>query len=811
MKKISKSFDVNGKTITFEMGELASLATSSVFARMGDTTLLATVTMGRNDTTLDYFPLSVDYVEHLYAGGKIKGSRWVKREGRPTDEAVLTGRLIDRSIRPLFPKELKKDVQVIVNVLSVDGVNDPDILAINAVSAALSISKIPWNGPVGAMRVGVLADDEKNTPVTNPDATNPLSLDLVLTASSTGHTLMVEAGALQTPEDVALSAVTMAREWGSKIVGFINEITKEIGVAKIDLVVDEAKADYVALVEKTYKKNVVDVLEGELGENVSGDLQKIDEIIAVEEAKKAKEGETVDKKKIFEAVDYVFKKIIRENIVEKEKRFDGRKIDEVRDITASVGYIPRVHGSALFSRGQTQVLSIATLAASSFSQLVETLDGEETHRYMHHYTFPPFSVGETGRIGSPNRREIGHGALAERAIQAVLPPLETFPYAIRVVSEVLSSNGSTSMASACGSTLALMDAGVPIINPVAGIAIGLMTLGDKYKILTDIIGLEDFAGDMDFKVAGTTEGITAIQLDVKKDALTDEMISEVFVRAKKARLEILKVMMKAISESRTVVSQFAPKIKMIKIDPEKIGGLIGPGGKMIKSIIASTGAQVDVEDDGSVSISAVEEESVNKAVEWIEGLTHEVKPGETYDGTVKRMMNFGAFVEILPGKEGLVHVSEMSTDYVQDPADVVTLDQKVKVRVKEIDDMGRINLSMKFGEDADKPVARPEGSEGGSGGDRGDRGGDRGGSRGGGGYRGGPPRSGGGYGGGRGGSGGPRRDFGGGGRSSGGGYGGGRPTGGTARPSGGRSFGPRRSTADKKPSYEGGKRDDWRG
>lgn len=791
MKKITKSFDINGKTISFEMGELAQLATSSVLARMGDTVVLATVTMGRNDTTLNYFPLSVDYVEKLYAGGKIKGSRWVKREGRPTDDAVLTGRLIDRSIRPLFPKELKKDVQVIVNVLSVDNVNDPDILAINAVSMALSISKIPWNGPVGAMRAGVLKEDTTNAPVTNPDVTNELSLDLVLTASPTGHTLMVEAGALQIPEETALKAVTLAREWGSKLVEFIKEVTKEIGVEKIELTVDEAKADYVALVEKSYKKNIVDVLEGDLGENVSGDLGKIADIIAEAESKNAKEGDSApDKGKIFDAVDYVFKKIIRENIVEKDKRFDGRKLDEVREITSQASYLPRVHGSALFSRGETQVLSVATLAPSSFSQLVETLEGEETHRYMHHYSFPPYSVGETGRIGSPNRREIGHGALAERALEAVLPPLEVFPYAIRVVSEVMSSNGSTSMASACGSTLALMDAGVPITNPVAGIAIGLMTLGDKYKILTDIIGLEDFAGDMDFKVAGTKEGITAIQLDVKKDALTDEMVAEVFARAKKARLEILAVMVKALSESRKEVSQFAPKIKMIKIDPEKIGGLIGPGGKMIKSIIASTGAQVDVEDDGSVSISAVEEEAVQKAVEWIEGLTHEVKPGEEYEGTVKRMMNFGAFVEILPGKEGLVHVSEMSTDYVQDPADVVSLDQKVKVRVKEIDDMGRINLSMKFGEDADKPSKRPEGSEGG------DRGGDRGPSRGGsgGGFRGGPPRGGSGGGFSRGG---PRRDF-----------GGSRPGGSSRSFSGGSR---RSSGVDKKPSYQGGKRDDWRG
>lgn len=787
MKKTSKTFEIDGKTITLETGTLAQLATSSVMARMGDTIVLANVTMGRSDTTLDYFPLSVDYAERLYAGGKIKGSRWVKREGRPTDEAVLTGRLIDRSIRPLFPKELKKDVQIIVNVLSVDGVNDPDVLSINAVSAALAISKIPWNGPVGAVRVGVAKADPQNSFLVNPDSTTELSLDLVLTASKTGHTLMVEAGALQIPEEVALKAVTLARDWGTKITEFVSEVAKEIGDPKIELSSDEAKDDYVALVEKSYKKNVVEVLEGELGENVSGDLGKIADIIADAESKKLKEGEDApNKKKIFEAVDYVFKQIIRENIVEKEKRFDGRKIDQLREITAQANFLPRVHGSGLFSRGQTQVLSIATLAAASFSQLIETLEGEETKRYMHHYSFPPYSVGETGRAGFVNRREIGHGALAERAVEAVLPSIEEFPYAIRVVSEVMSSNGSTSMGSVCGSIVALMDAGVPIKTPVAGIAIGLMTLGDKYKILTDIIGLEDFAGDMDFKVAGTKDGITAIQLDVKKDALTDEMVAEVFERAKKARLEILQVMQKAIPESKKEVSTFAPKIKMIKIDPEKIGGLIGPGGKMIKSIIASTGAQVDVEDDGSVSISAVEEEAVNKAVEWIEGLTKEVKPGEEYEGTVKRMMAFGAFVEILPGKEGLVHVSEMSTDYVEKPEDVVALDQKVRVRVKEIDDQGRLNLSMKFGEDADKPSPRPEGSGGGRSGGGGMRRDDRG----------------------------PRRDDrrGGGGRS----FGGSSSSGSRSFGGGSDSSGPRRSYSGggrrsvvKEKQYEGGRRDDW--
>lgn len=778
-KVFSKTLELNGKSITFETGTLAQLSTSSVLARMGDTVVLATVTMGKQDTTLDYFPLSVEYVEHLYAGGKIKGSRWVKREGRPSDDAVLTGRLIDRSIRPLFPKELKKDVQVIVNVFSVDGVNDPDVLSINAVSAAIAISKIPWKGPVGATRIGIVTADSSETLVDFPDTTEPLNLDFVLTSSTLGNTVMVEAGALQVSEDVALNAAQMAQDSNAKIVTFINELVKEVGEEKIALTIDEEKQKYVDLVNKTYRKDIVALLEGELGENVSGDLQKMADEIA------AKEGEGADKKKILEAVDYVFKRIIRENIVEKEKRFDGRKIDEIRPLSAQVRLIPRVHGSALFQRGQTQVLSIATLASSAFGQLIETLEGEETKRYMHHYTFPPFSVGETGRIGSPSRREIGHGALAERAIEAVLPTTEEFPYAIRVVSEVLSSNGSTSMASTCGSTLALMDAGVPIKSPVAGIAIGLMTLDDKYKILTDIIGLEDFAGDMDFKVAGTKDGITAIQLDVKVDALTIDMISEVFERAKTARMQILEVMLAALPEVRSEVSEHAPKIKLIKIDPEKIGGVIGSGGKVIKNIIASTGAQVDIEDDGSVSISAIDEEAVRKAAEWVEGLTHEVEPGEEYEGTVKRMMNFGAFVEILPGKEGLVHVSEMSADYVQDPADVVEIGQKVKVRVKEIDDMGRINLSMKFGEDADKPSKRPEG-EGGDRGPRGGRGGDRGG-RSGGGFRGGDR----------------------GGRPSGGrSFGGGRSGGGRGF-SGGRSS-ERRSSGPRKSSYEGGRRDEWR-
>lgn len=707
MKKSSKIVQVNGTTMTFETGVLAKLATSSVLARAGETVVLATVVMGRKDTTLDYFPLSVEYVERLYAGGKIKGSRWVKREGKPSDDAILSARLIDRSIRPLFPKELKKDVQVVVTILSVDSKNDPDILSLNAVSAALAISKIPWNGPVAATRIGV--EHETRELIINPIMSKytSLDLDMVLTSSNTGNTVMVEAGAKQIPETEALSAVTLARETNATIVSAINEWAKEIGEEKEKVVKDEKMKETILLVEKSYKDKILELLKGGIGENVSSEIQKIaDSIVSLEE-----EG-SVDAKKIFEAVDYVFKKVVRDQIVKNGKRPDGRKVDELREITALASFLPRVHGSGLFSRGETQVLSIATLASTAFGQLVETLEGEETKRYMHHYSFPPYSVGETGRVGFPSRREIGHGALAERALEAVLPDTATFPYTIRVVSEVMGSNGSTSQASVCGSTLALMDAGVPITSPVAGIAIGLMTLDDKYVILTDILGLEDFAGDMDFKVAGTKDGITAIQLDVKVDKLTDEMIKEVFEKAKTARMSILETMLAAISEHRKEVSEHAPKIKMVKIDPEKIGALIGPGGKMIKSIIATTGAEVDVEDDGSVSISSVDEEAVEKAVKWVEGLTHEVQKGEVYDGTVKRMLAFGAFVEILPGKEGLVHVSEMSTEYVKDPSDVVKIGQAVKVRVKEIDDQGRINLSMKFGEDADKPAPRPEGMGG---------------------------------------------------------------------------------------------------
>ena len=707
MKKSSKTIQVNGNTITLETGVMAEQATASVIGRMGDTMVITTVVMGKNDTTLGYFPLSVEYVERLYAGGKIKGSRWVKREGRPSDEAILTARVIDRSIRPLFPKELKKDVQVVITVLSVDGENKPDILAAVTVSAALAISKIPWNGPIGVTRVGLLKKDAEEELVINPAATEEefMELDLIV-SSRQGKAVMIEAGAKQVEEEKVDRGIKLAKEANAKIEEAINEWVKEIGDKKIELAKDEKMEEIKMLVEKSYKDRMMDLIEKGVNREVGSELQEI--IDAIYELEK----ENIDDKgKVAGAVDYIFKKTVREEIMNNKKRPDGRKIDQIRPISAQVGLIPRVHGSALFTRGETQGLSIATLGPSSMEQIIEGPEGEEKKRYMHHYSFPPYSVGETGRMGSPNRREIGHGALAERALVAVLPEASQFPYAIRVVSEIMSSNGSTSQAAVCGSTLALMDAGVPIVAPVAGIAIGLMTQGDKFVVLTDIIGLEDFSGDMDFKVAGTTKGITAIQLDVKIPGLSDEIVEETLEKARVARLEVLEKMLKVIPSARQDVSKYAPKIKTVKIDPEKIGEVIGSGGKTIRNISATTGATVDVAEDGTVSISAVDEEAVNRAAEWVDLITRELQKGEVFEGAVKRIVNFGAFVEIVPGKEGLVHVSEMSTEYVKDPHDVVEIGQKVKVVVREVDEHGRINLSMIFGE---RPE-RPEGGRGGGG------------------------------------------------------------------------------------------------
>lgn len=699
MKQTTKTFDLNGKTLTLQTGILAEQASSAVLARLGDTMVLATVVMSERDTSLDYFPLNVEYVERLYAGGRIKGSKWVKREGRPTDDAVLTARLIDRSIRPLFPKELKKDIQVINTVLAVDGENDPEVLAGIATSAALATSKIPWNGPISTIRVGIVGENAKEI-IVNPRAAEGEFLELDLVVSGTAEkTVMIEAAAKQVPEATVLEAIKVAKEWNGKIIAFINELVAEVGEEKVTVNADTDLQEAVMLIEKSYKDKVLAFIEGGVAkENVSGLGEIADEIVAQQGE------EEIDKKKIVAALDYVFKKTIKERLA-KGTRPDGRKLDQVRPISAQVGLVPRVHGSGLFSRGQTQVLTVATLGSSAMEQIIESAEGEETRRFFHHYSFPPYSVGETGRVGSPNRREIGHGALAEKSIVPVLPTESEFPYVIRLVSEVMSSNGSTSQGSVCGSTLALMDAGVPIKAPVAGIAMGIVTEGDKYTLLTDIIGLEDFSGEMDFKIAGTETGITAIQLDVKNDGINLTMIDDALKGGQKARLHILEEMSKAIAEPRKELSEFAPKIQAIQIPVEKIGEVIGSGGKTIKNIIATTGAEVDVADDGTVSISGTDPNGVQEAIHWIQTLTRDLQKNEEFEGIVKRLLAFGAFVELVPGKEGMVHVSEMSTEYVKDPADVVQVGQTVKVRVKEVDDQGRINLSMLFGEDAEKKDA----------------------------------------------------------------------------------------------------------
>src|SRR3989344_5094397 len=579
MEKTSKSIELAETLLTLETGELAKQATSSILARLGDTMVLSTLVVGQVREDIDYFPLTVEYVERLYAGGRIKGSRWVKREGRPTDEAILTARLIDRSIRPLFPKDYRKEVQIVVTVLSVDGENEPDILSIIATSAALSISQVPWNGPVSAIRMGYVLEKVNGNKkfLVNP---SPAELDLSeldLVATQTREkTLMLEARAVQAPEDVVIEAIGKANAENKKIIALIEDFAKKIGTKKETVTPNTALLEIIAIVQKSYKAEVETLIAGRLSKESSG-LGPEDLISKIYDDEKARNPEeNIDKKNIAKAIEYVMFESIRKNTLEKGKRPDGRKVDEIREIKSSVSILPRTHGSAIFQRGETQALSVATLGSPKLEQLLESAEGEESKKYMHHYSMPPYSVGETGRVGFPSRREIGHGALAERALLPVIPKQDVFPYTIRVVTEVLSSNGSTSMAATSGSTLALMDAGVPIISPVCGIAMGMVSQPSleiaagkadekNYVILTDILGLEDFSGDMDFKVAGTTNGITAIQLDVKIPGITIGQVQEILERAKTARTQILEVMHKALPTPREALSAFAPKIEQVQI------------------------------------------------------------------------------------------------------------------------------------------------------------------------------------------------------------------------------------------------------
>ena len=695
------STQIGGKTLTITSGKFAAQANGACTVQYGGTVVLSTVVLSPNIREgLNYFPLMVDFDEKLYAAGKIKGSRFIKREGRASDEAVISGRVIDRSIRPLFPQTIKNDVQIIVTVLSFDNENDADVLGLIAASCALSISNIPWLGPIAAVRVGRI----NNELVLNPsyEARQKSDLDLFV-AANVEKIVMIEASANEAKEDDILAAIKFAQKHSSKIIKLIEEITGQVGQKKINIQ-QELSTEELASQKKIHDKvnafmtaERIDSIfsyqtKEELKNNIETAKNELDILL------KADNEISKDERKIgVTLVDEYIDKKMHALILEQEKRPDGRQLNEIRQLSAAVGVLPRTHGSGLFERGETQVLSVVTLGAPGDEQTLDTMEESGKKRYMHHYNFPPFSVGEVAPLRGPSRRDIGHGALAEKALLPMIPDKETFPYTIRVVSEVLSSNGSSSQASVCGSTLSLMDAGVPLKKPVAGIAMGLIVDPNdekKYKILTDIQGLEDHSGDMDFKIAGTSDGITAIQMDTKINGLTDDMVKDTFVQAKRARLEILGVMAKAIAEPRQELSPYAPRITTLHINPEKIRDVIGPGGKMINKIINETGVSIDIEDDGSIFITSTSAEGAVKAKEWIELLTEEAEVGKIYHGKVTRLMDFGAFVEILPGQEGLIHISEMAPFRVNQVSDVVSIGDEIEAKVKEIDEQNRINLTL---------------------------------------------------------------------------------------------------------------------
>ncbi|MBR5155548.1 MAG: polyribonucleotide nucleotidyltransferase [Clostridia bacterium] len=680
--------EVAGRKLSIEVGKVAELANGSVIVRYGDTVVITAATASAKPRDgIDFFPLSIDYEERMYAVGKIPGS-FLKREGRPSENAILTARVIDRPMRPLFPKDLRNDVSIVSTVMSVEQDNAPEFCAMIGSSAAVSISDIPFNGPIAAVYVGLI-DGEF---IINPTVEQREKSDLNLTvAGSLQKVVMIEAGANEVPEDVMFDAIMFAHEEIKKICHFIKGIQDEIGKPKFEyehIVVNEEIFDDISAFATDLVKEALDTDD----KAVRDERLKVvyEKVYANFEEKYPAEEYAQD---IEDALYKLQKTIVRRWLLDEGKRVDGRAIQQLRPLASEVGLLPRTHGSGLFKRGQTQVMTVATLGALGDAQIIDGLDNEEYRRYIHHYNFPSYSVGETKPSRGPGRREIGHGALAERALVPVIPSEEEFPYAIRLVSEVLSSNGSTSQGSICGSTLALMDAGVPIKAPVAGISVGLVTEGDRFLTVLDIQGLEDFFGDMDFKVAGTKKGITAIQMDLKIDGLTPEIIKNALTETRDARYYILdEVMLKAIAEPRKDVSQYAPKVIHIEIPVDKIRDVIGSGGKVIQKIVADTGAKIDIEEDGRVFISAPNAEMGEAAKKIIEGIVKEPEIGEVYDGKVVRIMDFGAFVEFLPGKDGLVHISKLDKARVEKVEDVVSVGDDIKVQVIEIDKQGRINL-----------------------------------------------------------------------------------------------------------------------
>ncbi|MDD4570076.1 MAG: polyribonucleotide nucleotidyltransferase [Tepidanaerobacteraceae bacterium] len=680
--------EIAGRKFMVETGKIAQQANGSVIIRYEDTVLLVTATASKKPREgVDFLPLTIDYEEKLYAVGKIPGG-FIKREGKPSEKAILSARVIDRPLRPLFPKGFRNDVQVVVTVLSVDQDNTPDIVAINGASCALCISDIPFDGPIGAVSVGLIDGEYVINPTVSESEKSRLSL---VVAGTKEAVLMVEAGADEVTEEEMLKAILYGHEEIKKIVEFQEEIVKEIGKTKLEVTIEKVDPEIekavrqfatvqVSKAVKTYEK---------LEREACIDKVNEDTLLHFQDIYPEKEKEITD------VLYDILKEEVRKMISNEGVRPDGRAHDEIRPVSCEVGILPRTHGSGLFTRGQTQALTVATLGALGDVQILDGLGIEESKRYMHHYNFPPYSTGETKILRGPGRREIGHGALAERALEPMIPSEEDFPYTIRLVSEIVSSNGSSSMASVCGSTLALMDAGVPIKAPVSGVAMGLIKQDDKVTILTDIQGMEDFLGDMDFKVAGTKKGITAIQMDIKIKGIGDDILRTALQQAKTGRLFIMDKMLSTIAEPRKELSPYAPRIFTTTIDPNKIRDIIGPGGKTINKIITETNTKIDIEDDGRIYIAAPEESFGRKALEIIDKLTQDVEVGKIYMGKVLRITNFGAFAEILPGKEGLIHISKLSKERVRKVEDVVKIGDEILVKVTDIDKQGRINLSHK--------------------------------------------------------------------------------------------------------------------
>lgn len=694
---ISVTRDFLGKPLTLEVNRVGFRSTASVLVTYGDTVVLGTAQVGSRPVQLDYFPLSIDYEEKFYAAGKISGSRFIKREGRPSDEAILIGRLIDRPIRPLFPKGYRQEVQVVASVLSMDPNFRPDSIAMIAASSALSLTGTPFDGPVAGIRVGRV--NGKFKAFLTPEEREESDLDLVVAGIASGIT-MVEAGANEVSEDLIGEALAWAFDAYQPAI----ELQKEL-VEKIQPVAQEYE---LVLPNEAIQAEVDTWVADKLGKKLRAPYPERNEMVnelrwTFHEAFTEKIGEEDYTKEVRDEYDEAFTmalhKDVRRGIVEEQLRPDGRKLDEVRVLSSEVGVLPRTHGSSIFTRGVTQGLNIVTLAPLSYAQLVDTMevnDGER--RYMHHYNAPGYTVGEVRRLGSPGRREIGHGYLAERALIPVLPTAEEFPYAIRSVTEIMSQNGSTSMAATCSSCLALMDAGVPIKRPVSGIAMGLMMDGDTPYVLTDIADAEDFAGDMDFKVTGTEQGITAIQMDMKLHGLPVDVLKQAISGAKSGRAHILEHMLTTLAVPRTALSPYAPRIEKIKINPDKIGAVIGKGGEVINKITAETGAEIDIKEDGLITVAASDTKNIEKAINWIKSLTEEPEVGRIYEGKVVSIKDFGAFVNILPGIDGMVHISQLSNERVENVTDVLSDGQIIKVKLTGIDERGRLSLSLKDAE-----------------------------------------------------------------------------------------------------------------